>query len=75
MLALYVNVSHGILDNMTDNLQSFSTARGMTDLLPEDMRSFRYIEDIFREISGNWGYEEVRTPSVENYNVLYCWIL
>jgi len=54
---------------MTDNLQSFSTARGMTDLLPEDMRSFRYIEDIFREISGNWGYEEVRTPSVENYNV------
>ena len=69
MLALYVNVSHGILDDMTDNLQSFSTARGMTDLLPEDMRSFRYIEDIFREISGNWGYEEVRTPSVENYNV------
>ena len=41
----------------------------MIDLLPEDMRSFRYIEDTFREISGNWGYEEVRTPSVENYNV------
>ena len=69
MLALYVNVGHGILGIMIDNLQPFSTARGMSDLLPKDMRAFRYIEDIFREISSNWGYEEVRTPSVENYNV------
>ena len=54
---------------MTDNFQSFSTARGMHDLLPEDMRSFRYIEDTFRKISSNWGYEELRTPTIENYSL------
>lgn len=54
---------------MADNFHSFSTARGMNDLLPEDMRSFRYIEDTFRKISNNWGYEELRTPTIENYSL------
>jgi histidyl-tRNA synthetase len=39
--------------------------KGMQDLLPEDMSRFRRIEDVFRTCCGNWGYQEVRTPTLE----------
>ncbi|MFO7773961.1 MAG: ATP phosphoribosyltransferase regulatory subunit [Dehalococcoidia bacterium] len=39
--------------------------KGMQDLLPEDMLRFRRIEDVFRTCCGNWGYREVRTPTLE----------
>jgi histidyl-tRNA synthetase len=37
----------------------------MRDILPEDMEKFRHIEDVFRSCSSRWGYEEVRTPTLE----------
>jgi len=37
----------------------------MQDLLPYDMLRFRRIEDIFRTCCRNWGYQEVRTPTLE----------
>lgn len=39
--------------------------KGMRELLPEDMLRFRRIEDIFRTCCGSWGYQEVRTPTLE----------
>jgi len=39
--------------------------KGMRDLLPEDMLRFRHIEDVFRTCCRNWGYKEVRTPTLE----------
>jgi len=39
--------------------------KGMQDLLPYDMLRFRRIEDIFRTCCRNWGYQEVRTPTLE----------
>lgn len=39
--------------------------KGTRDLLPEDMRRFRLIEDVFRSCCRGWGYQEVRTPSLE----------
>jgi histidyl-tRNA synthetase len=39
--------------------------KGMQDLLPEDMLRFRRIEDTFRTCCRNWGYQEVRTPTLE----------
>jgi histidyl-tRNA synthetase len=39
--------------------------KGMQDLLPEDMLRFRYVEDVFRTCCCNWGYQEVRTPTLE----------
>jgi len=39
--------------------------KGMQDLLPEDMLRFRRIEDVFRTCCLNWGYQEVRTPTLE----------
>ena len=44
-------------------------ARGMRDLLPERMRAFRRVEDAFRQAAGRWGYEEIRTPTVESYSL------
>jgi len=37
----------------------------MQDLLPADMLRFRRIEDVFRSCCRNWGYQEVRTPTLE----------
>lgn len=39
--------------------------KGARDLLPKDTESFRYIEDAFRHSCLSWGYQEVRTPTLE----------
>ncbi|MDP2729681.1 MAG: HisS family protein [Dehalococcoidales bacterium] len=39
--------------------------KGTKDLSPEEMRKFRLIEGVFRDCSLKWGYEEVRTPTLE----------
>jgi histidyl-tRNA synthetase len=39
--------------------------KGMQDLLAENMLRFRHIEDTFRTCCRNWGYQEVRTPTLE----------
>ena len=39
--------------------------KGMQDSLPNDMLRFRHIEDTFRSCCSNWGYREVRTPTLE----------
>ncbi|MFC2044216.1 ATP phosphoribosyltransferase regulatory subunit [Chloroflexota bacterium] len=39
--------------------------KGCKDLFPEQMRAFRLIEGIFRDCCLKWGYEEVRTPTIE----------
>jgi len=37
----------------------------MRDLLPADMVKFRRVEEVFRRCSSRWGYDEVRTPTLE----------
>jgi histidyl-tRNA synthetase len=39
--------------------------KGTQDLSPEAMKKFRFIEGIFRESCLRWGYDEVRTPTLE----------
>jgi len=41
----------------------------MRDLLPADMRAFRRVEDAFRSAASRWGYEEIRTPTIETYRL------
>ena len=41
-------------------------SKGMRDMLPDDMVRFRRIEGAFRETCLGWGYQEVRTPTVEH---------
>ncbi|MFN8559499.1 MAG: ATP phosphoribosyltransferase regulatory subunit [Dehalococcoidia bacterium] len=42
---------------------------GMRDLLPDDMARFRRIERAFREELLAWGYEEIRTPTIERLHL------
>jgi histidyl-tRNA synthetase len=39
--------------------------KGTCDLSTEEMRRFRIIEDRFRDSCVKWGYQEVRTPTIE----------
>jgi len=39
--------------------------KGTRDLSPEEMAAFRLIEGAFRDACLNWGYKEVRTPTLE----------
>jgi len=39
--------------------------KGTRDLMPQDMVKFRQVEGIFRECCQNWGYQEIRTPTLE----------
>ena len=41
----------------------------MRDTLPEDMGRFREIEQSFRAVCLGWGYEEVRTPTLEHLHL------
>ena len=43
--------------------------KGMQDLLPKDMLRFRYIEDSFRTCCLKYGYQEVRTPTLEHLHL------
>ncbi|TFG44901.1 MAG: ATP phosphoribosyltransferase regulatory subunit, partial [Dehalococcoidia bacterium] len=39
--------------------------RGCRDLGPEEMLKFRLAESVFIDTALKWGYEEVRTPTLE----------
>ncbi len=39
--------------------------KGARDLSPDEMARFRLIEETFRERCLRWGYQEVRTPTIE----------
>ena len=55
---------------MTSPVLSAATrSRGMRDLLPDEMRAFRRVEDAFRAAATRWGYDEIRTPTIETYNL------
>ena len=43
--------------------------KGCRDLLPQDMLAFRHIEGVFRSHCLKWGYEEVRTPTLERLHL------
>jgi histidyl-tRNA synthetase len=44
-------------------------SKGMRDLFPADMEKFRWINDVFRESCMKWGYEEVKTPTLESLHL------
>jgi histidyl-tRNA synthetase len=48
----------------------FKTVRGMRDLLPIDAERMRRVEQVSREVSKLYGYEEIITPVLETYELL-----
>ncbi|HVP57870.1 MAG TPA: histidine--tRNA ligase [bacterium] len=45
--------------------EKFRAMRGTHDILPEEARTWRWIEDTFAGVSGRYGYEEIRLPVFE----------
>jgi len=43
--------------------------KGMRDLSPAEMKVFGQLESIFRDGCLKWGYEEVRTPTIESLHL------
>ncbi|MBN1643699.1 MAG: histidine--tRNA ligase family protein [Dehalococcoidales bacterium] len=43
--------------------------KGTRDLSPKEMTQFRLVEGIFRDSCLKWGYEEVRTPTIESLHL------
>jgi histidyl-tRNA synthetase len=39
--------------------------KGFRDLLPEEMDKFRFVEAAFRNCCIKWGYQEIKTPTLE----------
>lgn len=39
--------------------------KGFRDVLPDEMARFRHIEAVFRNCCQRWGYQEIRTPTLE----------
>lgn len=46
-----------------------SVPKGTKDILPEEMKSWRYIEGLFTDVCMNAGYGEIRTPVFEYTNL------
>ena len=46
--------------------QKISGVKGMNDILPPDSRIWRRVESAAREVFDRFGYEEIRTPIVED---------
>ncbi|MFC1962039.1 ATP phosphoribosyltransferase regulatory subunit [Chloroflexota bacterium] len=44
-------------------------SKGAKDWPPEEMAVFRFMERIFREQCRQWGYHEVRTPTIESLHL------
>ncbi len=42
---------------------------GMRDMLPDEMRRFRRVEEAVRAACLGWGYEEIRTPVLERLHL------
>jgi len=48
----------------------FKTVRGMRDLLPKDAQMMRHVEQVSRNVSKLYGYDEIITPVLESYELL-----
>jgi histidyl-tRNA synthetase len=51
-------------------MSEFKTVRGMRDLLPEEARIMRYIENKARRTAELYGFKEIIIPVVESYELL-----
>lgn len=51
--------------------KTFQAVKGMNDCLPSDSPVWQYLEDCLKEVVASYGYQEIRTPIVENTQ-LFC---
>lgn len=49
---------------------SFSTHHGMVDILPEESFKWQYLESVIREVARQFHFEEIRTPVMEQTELI-----
>ncbi len=54
---------------MNNTVQAIQAIRGMNDILPEDTPHWQRLESTLREWLAAWGYQEIRTPILEQTNL------
>lgn len=77
-----IDSSHKTIDQVIDEVSSFFThllakktminmipVRGMNDLFESDLLGFRFIEKTFLNICQNFGFNEIRTPILEDLSL------
>ncbi len=48
------------------NMQKFQSVRGMHDVLPDAIPSWRFVEETFRRVCARANFQEIRTPVLEH---------
>ena len=48
----------------------FQTPKGFRDLSPDDVKKYLFVEKSFRETFELWGYREVRTSTVDYFDII-----
>ena len=46
-------------------MKTARSIRGMSDILPEEVVSYQFLESVFRDVLHSYGYDEIRLPLVE----------
>ena len=50
-------------------MKKFQSVRGMKDILPNESRFFRNLEDVLISSANQFGFEEIKTPILEDTNL------
>ena len=46
-------------------MKTARSIRGMSDILPEEVVCYQFLESVFRDVLHSYGYDEIRLPLVE----------
>ncbi len=57
------------MGSLMPDVAATQRARGMRDLLPDEMIRVRIVEDVFSRTCRAWGYREIRTPVIEQLHL------
>lgn len=43
--------------------------KGFRDISPKEMKNFRFVESVFSDRCKKWGYQEIKTPTIEHLHL------
>jgi len=72
MLLLTINVATAIpplLNSLVIMISNLQPPRGTTDILPKEHRLYNQVQDIGREVTRLYGFQEISTPIFESVDV------
>ena len=52
-------------------MKKFQSVRGMKDILPDESKFFRNLENVLMSSANQFGFEEIKTPILEDTNIAF----